>query len=172
MPRVKLFIACSFDGFIARNDGSVDWLFTDNDYGYTEFYNSIDALIMGRKTYEQVLSFGEWPYKGKRSYVFTSQKFETELRNVEFVSGDPSGVLRDIFHENAHDIWLVGGAELISAFLSKGLIDEYIVSIHPILLGQGIPLFSAPGPEESLRLIGCKSYPDGLVQLHYGDKEI
>jgi len=88
MPEVKLFIATSLDGFIAERDGGVDWLFTDNDYGYTSFFDSIETLILGRRTYEQVLGFGEWPYGEKPTYVFTRGAPGGDHPHVEFVSSD------------------------------------------------------------------------------------
>jgi dihydrofolate reductase len=170
MPTVILYTAASLDGFIARTDGSVDWLFTGDDYGYAAFLQTIGALVMGSKTYEQVLSFGDWPYSGKQTYVFTRRDLKTELGDVVFVSGKPQSVLPEIKAKGFRRIWLVGGGELTTSFLRHCLVDEYIVSIHPILLGDGIPLFYPPVPEEELTLVSSKQYPSGLLQAHYRRK--
>ena len=167
MPEVKLFIATSLDGFIAERDGGVDWLFTDNDYGYTSFFDSIETLIMGRRTYEQVLGFGEWPYGEKPTYVFTRNAPAGDHPHVEFVSGDAGSFVEGLRRRSSGDIWLVGGAALVSVFRELRLIDEYILSVHPVLLGDGIPLFERPLPRESLRLREVISFDSGLVQLRY-----
>ena len=166
-PRVVLYVATSLDGFIADCDGGVDWLFTDGDYGYSAFYDSIGALIMGRKTYEQVLSFGEWPYDGKAAYVYTRSVLPGEHPHVEFVSGDVGEFVAALRARCSQDIWLVGGAQLIAPFRAQGLIDQYVLSVHPVLLGEGIPLFRGTQPRAGLRLEDAKSYPSGLVQLVY-----
>ena len=167
MPEVRLFIATSLDGFIADRDGGVDWLFTDGDYGYTAFFDSIETLIMGRRTYEQILGFGEWPYGEKPTYVFTRAAPCSEHPHVEFVSGDPGAFVEGLPRRTRGDVWLVGGATLVSAFRELGLIDEYILSVHPVLLGDGIPLFERPLPREGLRLREEQAFESGLVQLRY-----
>jgi len=167
VPKVILYVATSLDGFIADCDGGVDWLFTDGDYGYGDFLAGIEALIMGRKTYEQVLSFGEWPYGGKAAYVYTRSVLQGEHPHVEFVSGDVSAFVADLRARCSQDIWLVGGAQLIAPFRAQGLIDQYVLSVHPVLLGEGIPLFLGTQPLTELRLEHTKSYDSGLVQLIY-----
>jgi dihydrofolate reductase len=167
MPKVKLYIATSLDGFIAERDGGVGWLFTDGDYGYAAFFDSIEALIMGRHTYEQVLGFGEWPYEEKPAYVFTRSAPGGEHPHVEFVSSDAGTFVEELRRRSTKDIWLVGGAALVSAFRELGLIDEYVLSVHPVLLGDGIPLFEPPQPREGLRLQEVHTFESGLVQLRY-----
>jgi dihydrofolate reductase len=167
MPEVKLFIATSLDGFIADRDGGVDWLFADGDYGYAAFFDSVETLIMGRRTYEQVLGFGEWPYGEKPTYVFTRGAPGGDHPHVRFVSGDAGALVEELRGRSSGDMWLVGGAALVSAFRELHLIDEYILSVHPVLLGDGIPLFERPLPRESLRLREELSFESGLVQLRY-----
>ncbi|NLO29483.1 MAG: dihydrofolate reductase, partial [Methanosarcina mazei] len=147
IPKIKLYIACSLDGYIAREDGSIYWLTeydnnSETDYGYSEFYASIGTVLMGRKTYEQVLGFGDWSYREKKTYVFTGQK-EPLLRekNVEFVSGNVREFTRQLKENTDKDIWLVGGSQLIKAFLEEDLVEDMIVFIVQIILGGGIPLF-------------------------------
>lgn len=165
MRKIKLFIASSLDGFIADKDGKVDWLFTDSDYGYSEFYDSIDTLLIGRKTYEQALSFGDWPYSGKKCYVFTSKNLTSD-DNVIF-SKDPVAVANKLIAYSGKDIWLVGGTEIITELLNNGLVREVIISIHPVILGNGFPLFKDIFKRHNLELIESQSFKTGLVQLHY-----
>ena len=96
MTKIILYVAISLDGYIAKKDGSVDWLSSyDEDYGYEKFLSTLDTIIMGRKTYQQVLSFGEWPYSGLKTYVFTHQKFKDE-NNVKFIPGPIEKIVKDI----------------------------------------------------------------------------
>lgn len=172
MRKIRLFIASSLDGYIARKSGAVDWLFTDQDYGYTEFFSTIDTLLMGRKTYEQVLEFGEYPYRGKKSLVFSRTQSRKTDENVEFVGGDIKSLIDILRQEKGRDIWLVGGAELIYSFINYGLIDELILSIHPIILGNGIPLITQDSSLETvLKLKTVKCYDSGLVQITYSWKK-
>jgi len=167
MRRVKLFIATSLDGYIARADGRIDWLFTDADYGYAAFYDSIDAVIMGRRTYDDVLGFGPYPYADKAGYVFSHSRPAASREHVSFVSERPAALVASLRGGAGRDIWLVGGASLTASFLDDDLVDDFIVSVHPILLGSGIPLFPRQGRELSLAFAGVTSFESGLVQLRY-----
>lgn len=163
--RLKLFIASSLDGFIARKDGSIDWLFTDADYGYRDFFSSIDTVLVGRKTYEQSLAFFEGaPFSGKLCYVFT-RKAGGKAAQVTFVSGEIAEFTRGLKDEPGSDIWLVGGSEIIVSL--RHLIDDFIISVHPVILGGGIPLFTGDWEEKALALVNASSFKSGLVQLHY-----
>ncbi|PZM83866.1 MAG: dihydrofolate reductase [Candidatus Margulisiibacteriota bacterium] len=164
--KVILYIASSLDGYIARENGDVDWLYTDQDYGYLEFIDSIDIVIMGRVTYEQVLGFGEFPYKQKRCFVF-SPDAPGKRDNVEFVNERVEDFITRIKPESHLNIWLIGGSNLLNQFVQYNLIDEYIVSVHPILLGNGIPLFEKRHKEIPLQFTKCISYSSGLAQLYY-----
>jgi len=173
MRKIKLYIASSLDSFIADENGSIDWLFSDADYGYTEFYNSVDTILVGRKTYEQSLTFEECPYKGKKVYVFThNAKEQNEKKmtsDVEYINkGIPEFVRRLIKQPVSNrDIWLLGGGEIASLFLNADLVDEIILSVHPIILGKGIPLFNNIKKLVKLRLLESIPFESGLVQLHY-----
>ncbi|AAM07879.1 dihydrofolate reductase family protein [Methanosarcina acetivorans] len=172
-PRIKLYIACSLDGFIARKGGSVDWLTeyensSETDYGYSEFYASIGTVLIGRKTYEQVLDFGVWPYGEKKTYVFTRQKEPLRReKNVEFVSGNVGEFVRRLKENTDENIWLVGGSQLIRVFLEEDLVQDMIVFVVPVILGSGIPLFDRIGKEVRLRMIDTERYESGLVKLEY-----
>jgi dihydrofolate reductase len=165
-PTCCVFIATSLDGFIARKDGSIDWLKTverpGEDYGYAEFAASIDTLLVGRKTYDTVLGFDAWPYAGKRVAVLTRRPPKPK-HDEEFVSGDPAGVLKTL--STARRIYVDGG-DVIQQFLAAGLIDELTLSTIPLLLGEGVPLFGKT-PERGFKLVASKSFPSGLVQSKY-----
>lgn len=166
MPKTILYIAISLNGYIAKEDGSVDWLSSFNeDYGYEKFLSTIDTIIMGRKTYQQVLTFGEWPYKGIRTYVFTHQKLKND-NNVEFASGEIIQTINKIKKQSNKNIWLVGGAELITEFVKQQLIDEYQIFIMPVFLGSGISLLSEAVEINFKNFTKSKSYKSGVVELH------
>lgn len=161
MTGVTVYAAASLDGFIARKDGGIDWLpplSADEDYGYHAFIASVDALVMGRRTYDQAMTFGGWPYAGKPCWVVSHTRAGEENTHAQFVDAPP-----DI---SGH-VWLVGGAEIIRAYAEASRINNWIVTIVPILLGQGIPLFPPTPRDEPLSLLACKSYPNSMVQLHY-----
>ena len=165
MGKIILYIAASLDGCIARETGDVDWLPTDTDSGYDEFYKSIDTVIMGKKTYEQILTFGEYPYKEKKSFVFSRDNSKTKDENVEFTS-DVEEFARKLTLSSKENVWLVGGSELLSVFLRHKLVTEIILSVIPIVLGNGIPLFQNINQEIKLKLMKTTKY-GGLVELHY-----
>lgn len=171
MRKIRLFIASSLDGYIARTSGNVDWLFTDQDYGYTDFFAQIDTLIMGNKTYQQALSFGEYPYKGKKGFVLSKTRAGERDNNVEFVGGDLKSFINKLLNQSGGDIWLVGGAETIHYFMKHGFVDELILAIHPTILGDGIPLIVRdPSLETALELKEVKSFESGLLQVFYDVK--
>ncbi len=173
-PKVILYIAMSLDGYIAKEDGSVDWLENAGngvEGSYLEFYNTIDTIIMGRKTYDQILTFGEWGYKGKNTYVLTADTSKnTDNPNIEFVDTDVEALTIRLKQESGSNIWLLGGAEIINAFLERRLIDEYRITVIPVIIGAGIPLFTAD-TEEHLDFKEVIEY-DGIVELKYEKKKI
>jgi|GEM_PF-180562 len=168
-PKVSIYIASSIDGYIARNDGNLDWLqyghTGDEDYGYKKFISSIEAVVMGRNTYEVVSGFDEWAYKDKRVIVLSNTL--TEIRNeAELFCGQATDLLVKLHSEGIKHIWVDGGITA-SRFLEAGLVDDITISIIAMLLGTGIPLFSTMDREHKCRLISTQSYPSGLVQLKY-----
>jgi dihydrofolate reductase len=164
--KIILFIATSLDGMIARADGGIDWLFSDQDYGYAAFYESVDTLIMGRKTFEQALSFGEYPYPGKHAYVLSRRGLNTDRADVE-VTADLPRLLRSLRATPGKHIWCIGGAELAKQLFELGELDELRLFLHPIILGQGLSLFDGLKPDIKLRLTGTRVFDSGLVELHY-----
>jgi dihydrofolate reductase len=167
MRKVKLFIATSLDGFIADKNGGIDWLFTDQDYGYADFYASIDTTLTGYKTYEDLLGFGEFPYPGKTNYVFSRHHQKADDNPVTFISDDIAAFVQHLKQQPGQDIWLVGGGQINEVLLQAGLIEELIVSIHPTILGEGRPLFAGRTQRQDLQLMGSKTFETGLVQLIY-----
>lgn len=168
---VVLYIATSLDGFIADRDGGVGWLdrFTDpadGDYGYADFYAGIGAVAMGRATYEQVLGFGDWPYSDKPTFVFSHAPADGERLDVTFTSGDPAEVVASLRDRVEGGLWLVGGGKLVASFREQDLIDEYLITVLPVLLGEGIPLFPGTQPEASLQTTAVRHFESGVVQLH------
>lgn len=169
--KIILYIAESLDGFIAKEDGDISWLSIvdrhDEDYGYNDFINTVDTVIMGRKTYEKLLSFGiEFPYNDKKCFVL-SKTMKGNEHNIEFYNGDISELIERLKEEEGKNIFIDGGSEIIRTFRNKNLIDEYVISIIPVLLGKGIPLFKDADTENRLKLTDSKIFHSGLVQLKY-----
>ena len=171
MVNIILYIACSFDGYIARGDGNVEWLSrvgsASQDYGFQNFYDSVDALIMGRKTYQQLVGFGKWPYTGKPCYVISRNFIESRRPGVIVSSDDPAALMMTFSEKRINRVWLVGGDDILKTFLNQELVQEIIVSYIPLLLGDGIPLFQPGIPERKLKLLSTETYPNGLLQVHY-----
>ncbi|NET57490.1 MAG: dihydrofolate reductase [Symploca sp. SIO2E6] len=174
--KVSVYIATSLDGFIARKDGKLDWLNDANatvpegeDCGYNAFMDSVDVVIMGRKTYEQVLSFGEWPY-GKTPVVVLSRnpiKFPAALPNTVTHSSEKPLVLYNRLSEEGAKHLYVDGGVTIQRFLKEGLIDELTITVIPIILGEGIPLFTSLERDVLLSHIDTKTFDFGFVQIRY-----
>jgi dihydrofolate reductase len=167
MRPVILFIATSLDGYIARTDGGIDWLFTDQDYGYREFFSCVDTVVMGRKTYDLSRSFEEYPYAGRAGYVFSRSRSGQRDEHVQFIAAEPAQFVADLRSRPGKHIWLVGGSELVGDFIRQDLIDEYVISIHPLILGSGIPLFRVPLPAQKLIFRDCTTFDSGLLQVTY-----
>lgn len=171
----SVYIATSMDGFIARENGDLDWLpgsegsTTDEDYGYHKFFDSVDVLIMGRNTFEKVLSFGEWPYSEKKVIVLshTRKQIPADIsRNVEMKSGSPDKIIKGLEGQGYKHTYIDGG-KTIQDFLHAGHIDEMIITRVPVMLGKGIPLFGAHDEIINLSLLKVTPFSNGLVQTHY-----
>ncbi|MDH3276639.1 MAG: dihydrofolate reductase family protein [Nitrosopumilus sp.] len=163
MKKVILYVATSLDGYIARKNGSVDWLTRysklGEDFGYKKFLDSIGTIILGNTTYEEFKA----PYKNKKCFVF-SRKNTGKKDNITFVNDNAKEFIEGLDDEN---IWLVGGANIAKDFLKNNLVDDCIITIMPIILGEGIPLFSKGCGKHNLKLLTTKSFDSGVVQLHY-----
>lgn len=168
-----VYIATTLDGFIARDNGDLDWLpgageaFEGEDYGYGAFMKTVDALIMGRKTYEKVLTFDRWLYD-KPVIVLANSPIEipSHARDVEQMSGTPAEVAARLSARGIHHVYVDGGVT-IQRFLAAGAVQRLILTRVPVLIGQGIPLFGALPHDVVLHHAETHSYPNGLVQSIY-----
>jgi dihydrofolate reductase len=169
--KASVFVGTSIDGFIARLNGDLDWLPPGGGepHGYDEFMASVDALVIGRKTFETVLGFGEWPYGAKRVVVLSSRPLDfSAVRGgmVEQMGGPPAEIVSRLAASGAQHIYVDGGIT-IQHFLRAGLIDRLVITRVPVLIGDGIPLFGSLPRDVRLRHVLTRSYPSGLVQSEY-----
>ena len=177
MRKISLFIAISLDGYIAKPNNDLSFLKIvekeGEDYGYAKFTSAIDTLIVGRKNYDYVLKeIGSSHYdNGERDIYVITRTPKPNKGRVTFYTGDIAELVKKLKSENGKDIYCDGGAEVINELLKLDLIDEYIISIIPILLGNGTRLFKDGRPEQLLELISSKSFDTGLMQLHYKRKK-
>ena len=176
MRKIIVYIATSADGYIARPDGSVDWLErprTAGDYGMAKFYRSIDTILWGRKTYEVALDFQKQGIKGAefdrkvKNYAFSSRPPESPAPAVEFVTEPIPAFAERLRSAPGKDIWMMGGAGLIGSFLDAGQIDEFIIHVIPTFIGEGIPLIAPRHRTVPLELRSARGFADGVVRLHY-----
>jgi len=168
--KVILNLAVSLDGFIEGPNGEFDWCFGDQDYGMKAFMKSIDSIFMGRKSYEVAMKYeGKNPYPKIATYVF-SNTLKRASKGTRIVSGKLAQEVRKITAEKGKHIWLFGGANLVTGFLNEGLIDEFQLAVHPIVLGSGKPLFQGIKDRTPFKLKEAKKYSSGLVQLIYSKK--
>lgn len=170
--QIWLSLAISVDGFIADEDGGVDWLaaFDANDFGVAEFMASMDRIVMGRTTYDQARGFGEWPYGGKPVYVLTSRPLEGDVPPgvVAWLAGVPA--LIEHFDSAGGTVWLMGGGVAAKEFFDAGRVDRLDLNIIPILLGRGIRIFLPREGHRQLALVEAKALAQGLVRLVYSSE--
>lgn len=174
--KIIVYIATSAEGFIARPDGSVDWLDRPSPpdfYGMASFYKSIDTILLGRKTYEVALGFQKAGIEGSqfdakiKNYVFSRKPLRRPAPGVEPVSEPIAEFAKRLRATPGKDIWMMGGGGLIASFLDGGEIDEFIIHVIPTFIGEGIPLIAPRHRTVELELLSTKSWPDGVVRLHY-----
>jgi len=173
VPKRKIIvnIATSADGYVARADGSLDWLTSrpapKGFYGLPTFSRSVDAKILGRKTYDVSLKLGAHFSAKDLHYVFSRRPSASAPAGVEFVREPIRSFADRICKQPGKNIWMMGGGEIIGSFLDEDAIDEFIISVVPTFIGEGIPLIARRHREVPLKLLSSKKYPDGVVQLHY-----
>jgi dihydrofolate reductase len=192
-PKCSVYMGSSLDGFIAREDGGIDWLDFDSaddsgpgssgtddpgsedsdseDYGFAEFMESVDMLLMGRHTFELVLTFDEWVYGDTHLTVLSStlgpEAIPAHMEGrVSITSGDPAEILEDLAEKGVQHVYVDGGIT-VQEFIAAGLIDEITIGIIPILIGDGIPLFGPLEGDVRLQHVATRSFPSGLVQVKY-----
>ncbi len=171
--KLILYISMSLDGFIAANDDDLSWLSIvekeGEDYGYTKFNEGVDTYIVGRKTYDTILTLtgGVFPQAEQhKCYVITRQQRESE-NGVTFYTGDIEELINNLKKEGGKNIYCDGGGEIVKLLMENNLIDEYIVSVVPVILGDGKRLFIGETPRVNLKAMPIKQFESGLVQLHY-----
>jgi dihydrofolate reductase len=167
---ISVFIGASVDGFIARPNGELDWLPAGGGepHGYDEFIDSVDAIVIGRKTFEIVLAFEEWPYTDRRVVVLSRHPLDTSKAKgvVEQMSGTPAQIVAELAATGAHHLYIDGGVT-IQGFLDAGLVDRLIITRVPVLIGSGVPLFGPLSRDLRLRHVSTRHFPSGLVQTEY-----
>jgi dihydrofolate reductase len=173
--KVSVFIATSLDGFIARSDSDLDWLtgaestLTEQDYGYQEFMDTIDTIVLGRNTFELVLTFDSWPYSGKKVVVLSSKPSAVPshlVDEVEWLSLPPQRLAERLAAQGATHLYVDGG-KTIQGFLRAGLIDELTITRVPVLIGTGVPLFGPLDHDVRLTHIATQQFENGFVQSKY-----
>lgn len=170
--RIIVNIATSADGYVARRDGSLDWLTNrpapKGFYGLPEFSRSIDAKILGRKTFDTSVKLGAKFSTDDTHYVFSRRSAPAFVpAGVQFVAEPIRAFAARIRKQAGKNLWLMGGGEIIGAFLDEGAIDEFIISVVPTFIGEGIPLIAPKHRDVPLRLLSSQQFPDGVVQLQY-----
>jgi dihydrofolate reductase len=168
---VSVFVGTSLDGFIARPNGDLDWLPAGGGepHGYDEFIAGVDALVIGRKTFEKVLTFEAWPYGDKRVVVLSSRPVDLSAAHggvVEHMAGPPAEIVSRLAARGVHHLYVDGGIT-IQRFLQAGLVQRLIITRVPVLIGDGIPLFGPLHRDVRLRHVATQQYPSGLVKSEY-----
>lgn len=171
MRKVILYIATSLDGYIAKPNDDLGFLSIveqeGQDYGYSDFVKTVDAVIVGRKTYDKVISMGfDFPNADKDTYIITRTP-RTNMGTIKFYNGHLKTLIDELKSKNGKNIFCDGGAEIVNELLKYGLIDEFIISVIPILVGNGTKLFKDGRPEQIMEFVSVKSFDKGLTQLHY-----
>ncbi len=170
--QVSVFIAVSLDGFIARLGGGLDWLLDarhelkGEDYGYADFNKDVDALVMGRGSYDKALEFEKWPYPAQRVVVMTHKPLAAADDRVEVSALTPQQLVHELSAQGCRKIYLDGG-RLIQAFLREKLVSDLTITRLPVLIGEGLPLFGALDRDVLLRHTETQSWPNGFVQSRY-----
>ena len=168
---VSVFVGASVDGFIARSNHELDWLPPGGGepHGYDEFIASVDAIVIGRNTFEKILTFEAWPYGDKRVVVLSSRPVDLSAAVggvVEQMAGPPAEIVSQLAASGAHHLYVDGGIT-IQGFLRAGLIQRLIITRVPVLIGDGVPLFGTLPRDIRLRHVATRYYPSGLVQSEY-----
>jgi dihydrofolate reductase len=168
-PHTAAFLGTSLDGFIAGPEDELDWLERGGgppeDNGFAGFFSTVDALLIGRRTWEVVSRFATWPYEGKRVFVLTRRPAEGR-HGERFLEGPVARVLEELAADGVRRVYVDGG-RVVSQVLAAGLLDELTVSILPVVIGRGIRLFEDAGPERWFHLASSRVFGSGMVQLRY-----
>lgn len=174
MKKIILYIAVSLDGYIADNQGSVEWIKGDDDTveledTFSPFFSSVDTVVMGRKTFDQIvssLSCGQWPYTGTTTYVLTHHNETNDTEQIRFKNMDVCQLVEELRQGVGKNIWICGGAEIAGRLVGKNMIDTYHLAVIPVILGSGVRLFGSSAPKIRLTLVETKKY-NGIVEVIY-----
>jgi dihydrofolate reductase len=169
MRKIVLGLGISIDGYIARPNGAVDFLFMPKDYSMAPFFATIDTYVLGRKTLDAAFKMGGSisSFGGMATYVFSHSKPPGERDGLTFVNESPAALVRRLRKRKGKDIWLMGGGELAREFLKADLVDELYIGVVPVLLGEGIPLFPSGFPQRNFSLVENKTFSKGMIALKY-----
>lgn len=170
MRKIVLGLGISIDGYIARPNGEVDYLFMPKDYSMAPFFATIDTAIMGRKTLDAALKMGGGSFSGgggMATYVLSHSQPPGERDRLTFVNESPAAFVERLRQRKGKDIWLMGGGELAREFLKADLVDELYIGVVPVLLGEGLPLFPSGFPQRNFALVENKTYSKGMIALKY-----
>lgn len=168
---LRLYMAVSLDGFIATPDGDIDWLapFDDQDFGYASFFERVGLLVMGRATFDQILTFGPWPYGGRPCWVMSGRPLPEDAPDdvASCADHDAGAIAARARAQVEGDVWIVGGAHTVAQFLRAGAVDQIDIFVMPVWLGRGLPLFPASPPPLMPTLARSVTHPAGVAQLTY-----
>lgn len=167
MRRIVYSVASSLDGYIAREDNSADWIPHDQDYGLGAFFETVDTVLIGRKTHDFMVGLGRPSFPGMTTCVFSRNPNPPAYDQVHWVTGDPVGFLHWLRERPGKDIWLMGGSDLARTLFEARLVSELRLKVVPVLLGKGVPLYAAHGPEVALKLQEQQAYSNGVLGLRY-----
>jgi dihydrofolate reductase len=175
MKKVVLYIATSIDGYIATKEGNIDWLpdpeqgeNNNHSFGYEEFYDSIDTTLMGYATYKKIIGFGvPFPYFDKKNFIFSRNHQKKENLPVEFIRPDIISFVKKLKTGKGKHIWLIGGGQINGILLDNDLIDEMIVTVIPVVLGNGIPLFSSTTQIKRFKQVEVQTFGGSISQIRY-----
>lgn len=169
MPKkVILFIASSLDGYIAKKNGDVSWLFTDRDYGFTKFMHSVDSAVMGRKTYDFAAQYSNPPFAKIKNFVITGNNKLRKSSKGKLIFCSLNDVIKFVKTDKGKkSVFLVGGTGLIAEFINRKMLSEIRIFVHPLILGEGIPLFKGIKTEIKLKFTGSKTFSPGLLEVRY-----
>lgn len=169
MRKVVLGLGISLDGYIARPNGAVDYLFMPKDYSMTPFFATVDTAVMGRKTLEVALQMGGGGFNSAPMayYVFSRSLAPGTRDGLIYTDKSPASIVSRLRKQSGKDIWLMGGGELVRDFLKADLVDELHIGVIPVLLGEGIPLFPPGFPQRDFSLLENKTYSKGMIALKY-----
>ncbi|MDF1754462.1 MAG: dihydrofolate reductase family protein [Verrucomicrobiales bacterium] len=164
--KIILNLCTTLDSYIEGPNGEYDWCFTDQDYGMTEFLSRVDTIFFGRKSYEQLKSSAPDAFADKRAIVF-SRTLKDGENGLKVIGEDLEKEVSELLIQPGKDIWLFGGASLVSTLLKMKVVDELMIAVHPLILGKGKPLFTGVDERIHLKLTDTKTYSSGLVQMFY-----